>query len=901
MESALDQFRQQHPEYDDMSDRDLAGALHRKFYADIPEADYLRSLGLTAEDREQWGPMERVNNVVNQIGTGAYKGVAGLVGLPGTLSEYGAKSGLAREYQEGLARVQGRTLPPDDGVNHNPWPSGEEIIGAMETHLPGFKAAPAETRADKYLQAAGAGATAVVLPGGVLPNFVGGTAGGLASEGAGQLTEGTAAEPYARFLAGLIGGVGASAGINRMAASNVEQLVAKATMGTTVDDWTAAIRLQEEAAARGAPITSAEALAQVTGGNRTMMGMQRTVEQMPETAPTLGRFMAQRPAQNEAALASQLDQTAMARPASDVGEDIQALGARHIQNTYGPTVEGATARAEQARRGIGPTMGAEDAGRIIQQRLRQGADTATEARAAAAGPQFEAARSSQAVVNTDAVTALTARYMLEGKGRLQELAQQALATMRVGNRIAGAPDTSVTGLMASRKALGDMISAESRAGNNEAVRMLTDIRGGLDDALAQVPEVAGANDTFALLSRNLTDRYGNPTVAPIIERDQFGRSLTMPPERVAGSITAGGPSGVDDFTAAADRTALDAYRQNLTRDILTKATGADGAIDPKALRRVLADNDDLLRRFPEIRERFSTASRAQTELDEAYSILRDAEGSAIGGIAQTPDWKKQVATILDDSPGSERRAADLVRTLSQADTPSGAQRVAELLRIKIQDTFNRSLPNAKGQMEEFRGANFAGGLSKNPQALRSLEAAIAALPDGRAQWAGFRRLLDVFEAQGQRLPSGSPTSFNQQLAGDLERNLGRGVKSFGTDLWAKWNIQRRSQELARILTDPDGVALLQRLAVEGPNTARAQQMVQAFYQGGQAGGSSEPVIDIRRAAGPASPGPSGGRGRQRRVNPLAEALRRRGDGPAAAARSADSPGPAMLAERLRSY
>jgi hypothetical protein len=807
------------------------------------------------EDRSQWGAMESINNVINQIGSGAWAGVAGILGLPGTLSDLGASVGAPQAY----GGVGGMPNPNAPTGNRNPWPSGakiletaEEMSGDLVQGLPAplasalrFQRAPAVTRTDKYLQSAGAGATGVALPGGALPNFVGGVTGGVASEAAGQVTEGTKYEPLARLLGGVLGGFGGSALTNRAAASNVEQLLNRATMGVTPAHWAAAEQLQAEALARGAPITSAEALAQVTGGNRTMMGVQRTVEQMPETAPTLGRFMAQRPGGNEAALSGQLDDLAAARAASDVGEDIQALGARHIESTYGPTVEAATARAEQARRGLGPTMGAEDAGRIIQQRLRQGADVATEARAAAAAPQFTAARANQAVVNTDDVTATAARYMREEKGRLQDLAQQALATMRVGGRITGVPDTSVTGLMASRKALNDMISAEGRAGNNEAVRMLTDIRAGLDDALAQVPDVAQANDTFRLLSRELTDRYGSPTVAPIIERDQFGRSLTMPPERVPGRITAGGPSAVDEFTAATDRAAYDAYRQNLMRDILTKATGADGAIDPNALRRVLADNDDLLRRFPEIRERFSTASRAQTELDEAYSILRDAQGSPIGGIAQTPDWKKQVATILDDSPGADRRAADLVRTLSQADTPAGAQRVAELLRVKIQDTFNRSLPNTKGTAEEFRGANFASNLGKNPQALRSLEAAVTALPDGQAQWQGLRRLLDVFEAQGQRLPAGSPTSFNQQLAGDLERNIGRGVKSFGTDLWARWNIERRSAELARILTAPEGVALLRRLAVEGPNTARAQQLVAAFYQGGQSEQQSpRSVLDI---------------------------------------------------------
>ena len=42
----LREFRSKYPQYDDMSDRALADALHRKFYSDIPIEDYYRRIGL---------------------------------------------------------------------------------------------------------------------------------------------------------------------------------------------------------------------------------------------------------------------------------------------------------------------------------------------------------------------------------------------------------------------------------------------------------------------------------------------------------------------------------------------------------------------------------------------------------------------------------------------------------------------------------------------------------------------------------------------------------------------------------------------------------------------------------------------------------------------------------------
>src|SRR4051812_47321512 len=45
--AGLADFRQQHPEYNDMNDRSLADALHAKFYSDMPKTDFDAKMGLS--------------------------------------------------------------------------------------------------------------------------------------------------------------------------------------------------------------------------------------------------------------------------------------------------------------------------------------------------------------------------------------------------------------------------------------------------------------------------------------------------------------------------------------------------------------------------------------------------------------------------------------------------------------------------------------------------------------------------------------------------------------------------------------------------------------------------------------------------------------------------------------
>lgn len=71
------EVRQQYPQYSDMSDADLAGALHQKFYADMPRSEFDKKVGLSVEEpKKKFG-------LVDTWPARLAKGVYDAVTLPG--------------------------------------------------------------------------------------------------------------------------------------------------------------------------------------------------------------------------------------------------------------------------------------------------------------------------------------------------------------------------------------------------------------------------------------------------------------------------------------------------------------------------------------------------------------------------------------------------------------------------------------------------------------------------------------------------------------------------------------------------------------------------------------------------------------------------------------------------
>lgn len=207
------EVREKYPQYQDMSDADLAGALHQKFYADMPKEEFEKKVGLKTEK-----PKEDVSiaaDVAKSAGIGAVRGAIGMVGGGGDLRSLASagvdKAGEMLGFDPSTVKnvaSKVASLTPLMALNYAP--TSHDIQSKIEETTGEFY--KPKTTAGEYAQTAGE----------FLPAALGGEGSlasraaqvlvpALASETAGQVTKGSDAEPYARTVAALLSPVAASA------------------------------------------------------------------------------------------------------------------------------------------------------------------------------------------------------------------------------------------------------------------------------------------------------------------------------------------------------------------------------------------------------------------------------------------------------------------------------------------------------------------------------------------------------------------------------------------------------------------------------------------------------------------------------------------------------------------
>lgn len=183
----------------------IKAALRKKFPAPQTVAD-------GKGDRERsWG--ETALDAAKSFGTGIEQGAIGLAGMPADIGGMlGDAAGYGMDWLTGASPEQiaanrakahgmsGALAPPTSaGLTQ----AVESVQGPM--YQP-------ETTVGKYANAVGQFVPgAAAGPGGLMRKAALAVVPAVASEAAGQATEGTAAEPYARFGAGLLGGFAAGA------------------------------------------------------------------------------------------------------------------------------------------------------------------------------------------------------------------------------------------------------------------------------------------------------------------------------------------------------------------------------------------------------------------------------------------------------------------------------------------------------------------------------------------------------------------------------------------------------------------------------------------------------------------------------------------------------------------
>lgn len=156
------------------------------------------------------GPQPSVAEDLAKSGaSGLARGAADLVGLPGTLGGL-AESGLDWVKAKGYEAVTGEKPEPGSFFAQEVLPNpldGESLKRGLSTVTGGATDYQPKTTAGEYARTVGEFApSALAGPGGIIRKAAMTSVPAVVSETAGQATEGTAAEPWARLGGAIIGG-----------------------------------------------------------------------------------------------------------------------------------------------------------------------------------------------------------------------------------------------------------------------------------------------------------------------------------------------------------------------------------------------------------------------------------------------------------------------------------------------------------------------------------------------------------------------------------------------------------------------------------------------------------------------------------------------------------------------
>lgn len=300
-------------------------------------------------------PEMSTRDMVGAVAKPVVGGVASLVGLPqailsapGQIADYLGFGGGERRIPgaDPSRRALAPPVPVGDGSAVPGLPSSRDVQSFAHETL-GIPSYTATSRPGKLAQAGLEGAVAGG-PFGVAGATLGAVSG-VTSEGAGQAAEaaglGQTGQTVARVAGGIVPGLayGAYKGIRRTPGA----LANEALDGVTPQQLQQAQALMDAAQARGVPLTAAEAIAQVTGGN-PLQNVQRVVEQSARGGPRMQAFMADRPEQVRQAIIDQLDEIGQPRVPSQVVNDVAAAGRERIQQSRAARTQASSPHYRQA-------------------------------------------------------------------------------------------------------------------------------------------------------------------------------------------------------------------------------------------------------------------------------------------------------------------------------------------------------------------------------------------------------------------------------------------------------------------------------------------------------------------------------------------------------------------------
>jgi hypothetical protein len=215
----------------------------------------------------------------------------------------------------------------------------------------------------------------------------------------------------------------------------------------------------------------------------------------------------------------------------------------------------------------------------------------------------------------------------------------------------------------------------------------------------------------------------------------------------------------------------------------------------------------------------------QPRKESMLGQLANAKGTTEGMMAE------QSGILMPPSPKATT-PADIKTTvkLLRRENPNVA---ADWTRQNLQGIFDETSQKLQSGANQAGGAKFASTIAGNGLQRENLKTLVTESASPQA-WKGFETMLDVFEAQGKRLSTGSATAFNQ---GAIEELKGGGFVKAALSPFKPSNIVNtydqfklgfNTKKLAELLTDPNGIKKLEELSKTKPSSAKREVLTNSL-------------------------------------------------------------------------
>lgn len=231
--------------------------------------------------------------------------------------------------------------------------------------------------------------------------------------------------------------------------------------------------------------------------------------------------------------------------------------------------------------------------------------------------------------------------------------------------------------------------------------------------------------------------------------------------------------------------------------------------------------------------------------------------SPVGKLAQSnPMTHNAITSQFDELVRSDsarpQDVAAAVKTLAAVNPEAPQNLLAAGLRLEWEKA-TKALQTGENQMG---GAKFAANVGTD-----KVRAGLGALPGGPEALRGFDMLMEVFGAQGKRMPGGSPTTEKSFLHKQMEKGgiVGTVSKPISaiSDAVDDFRHAKANKQLLEVMTSPDGIQKLQELAKVGASSPRGRELTRALMLGAQGYEDGQPEPQAKPpAARPAKPPPA---------------------------------------------